>query len=85
MSGDEIDMRLFARKAGISINYPAGSVVFNKEVDAIIIGEDTATQIEALLQRDFAASAPVSLQAWERRPFEEHFEELKARLWEYWM
>ncbi len=68
-----------------SSNLDRRSVVFNNEVDAIIIGEDTATQIEALLQRDFAASVRVSLRAWETRPFEEHFEELKARFWEYWM
>jgi CRP/FNR family transcriptional regulator, cyclic AMP receptor protein len=30
MSGNDIDMRLFAKKAGASLNYPAGGVVFNK-------------------------------------------------------
>jgi CRP-like cAMP-binding protein len=30
MNGHDIDMRLFARKAGTSINFPAGNVVFNK-------------------------------------------------------
>jgi CRP/FNR family cyclic AMP-dependent transcriptional regulator len=30
MSDSDIDMRLFAKKAGASINYAAGSVVFNK-------------------------------------------------------
>src|ERR1700729_1790388 len=30
MSGTDIDMRLFAKKAGASVNFPAGSVVFNK-------------------------------------------------------
>jgi hypothetical protein len=30
MSGNEIDMRLFARSAGANISFPAGSVVFNK-------------------------------------------------------
>jgi CRP/FNR family transcriptional regulator, cyclic AMP receptor protein len=30
MSGSDIDMRLFAKKAGASINYAAGSIVFNK-------------------------------------------------------
>ncbi len=30
MNGHDIDMRLFARKAGTSINFPAGTVVFNK-------------------------------------------------------
>ncbi len=68
-----------------SSNLDRRSVVFNDEVDAIILGEDTATQVEALLQRDFAASAPISLPEWERRPFGERVEELKARLWDYWM
>jgi CRP/FNR family transcriptional regulator len=30
MSGSDIDMRLFAKKAGISLNFPAGGVVFNR-------------------------------------------------------
>ena len=30
MDGNDIDMRLFARKAGSSISFAAGSVVFNK-------------------------------------------------------
>ena len=30
MSGTEIDMRLFAKKAGTSLNFAAGGVVFNR-------------------------------------------------------
>jgi CRP-like cAMP-binding protein len=30
MAGNDIDMRLFARSAGANVNFPAGSVVFNK-------------------------------------------------------
>lgn len=30
MSGNEIDMRLFAKKAGMSMTFPGGSVVFSK-------------------------------------------------------
>jgi len=30
MSGDDIDMRMFAQRAGASVTYPAGSVVFNQ-------------------------------------------------------
>jgi len=30
MDGSDIDMRLFAKKAGVSINFLAGSIVFNK-------------------------------------------------------
>ena len=31
MSGDEIDMRMFAQRAGASVTYAAGSVVFSKD------------------------------------------------------
>jgi CRP/FNR family transcriptional regulator, cyclic AMP receptor protein len=31
MSGNDIDMRMFAQRAGASVTYPAGSVVFNKD------------------------------------------------------
>jgi CRP/FNR family transcriptional regulator, cyclic AMP receptor protein len=30
MSGDDIDMRMFAQRTGASVTYPAGSVVFNQ-------------------------------------------------------
>jgi CRP/FNR family cyclic AMP-dependent transcriptional regulator len=31
MNGNEIDMRMFAQRAGASVNYPAGSIVFKKD------------------------------------------------------
>lgn len=68
-----------------SSNLDRRSVVFNNEVDAIILGADTASQVEALLRRDMAMSTPVSLQAWQHRPLGERLDELKARLWQYWM
>ena len=30
MTGNEIDMRMFAQRAGASVTYTAGSIVFNK-------------------------------------------------------
>jgi cardiolipin synthase len=68
-----------------SSNLDRRSVVFNNEVDAIILGADTAAQVEALLQHDMAASAPVTHETWERRPLRERTNEWEARLWEYWM
>jgi cardiolipin synthase len=53
--------------------------------DAIILGADTAAQVEALLQRDAAASTPITLQAWQNRSLGERLDEFEARLWEYWM
>ena len=30
MSGNDIDMRMFAQRAGANVTFPAGSIVFNK-------------------------------------------------------
>ena len=68
-----------------SSNLDRRSVVFNNEVDAIILGADSASQVETLLRRDFAMSKPVALQRWEDRSLDERLSELKARLWQYWM
>lgn len=58
-----------------SSNLDRRSVVFNKEVDVIILilGADTAAQVEGLLQRDFAAAAPITLPAWQKRTVGERF------------
>jgi cardiolipin synthase A/B len=68
-----------------SSNLDRRSVVFNNEVDAIILGADTASQVEALLGNDMAQSRAVTLQAWHERPLRERIRELDARIWQYWM
>ena len=68
-----------------SSNLDRRSVVFNNEVDAIVLGTDTASQVQALLQRDMADSRQILLQHWQDRSLEERVRELRARLWQYWM
>jgi cardiolipin synthase len=68
-----------------SSNLDRRSVVFNNEVDAIILGAETASQVEALLRSDMAQSSAVTLQVWEHRPLRERMRELDARIWQYWM
>jgi cardiolipin synthase A/B len=68
-----------------SSNLDRRSVVFNNEVDAIILGSDTGAQVQALLQGVMAQSRPITLQAWQRRTFDEQLREWRARLWQYWM
>jgi len=50
-----------------------------------VLGTDTASQVHALLDRDMANSAPITLQEWQRRPLNERMHEVGARLWQYWM
>jgi cardiolipin synthase len=68
-----------------SSNLDRRSVVFNNEVDAVILGHDTAAQVETVMRRFMAASREVDLARWENRSFGERVDEWKARLWQYWM
>ena len=68
-----------------SSNLDRRSVVFNNEVDAIILGRDTAAQVESLLRQDMAQSRQITLAAWQRRSLGERLHELEARVWQYWM
>jgi cardiolipin synthase A/B len=68
-----------------SSNLDRRSIVFNNEVDAIVLGHDTAAQVEDVLRHYIADSREVALARWSRRPLGERWRELTARLWEYWM
>jgi cardiolipin synthase len=68
-----------------SSNLDRRSVVFNNEVDAVILGHDTAGQVEAVMRHYMDVSREVDLAKWEQRSFDERVREWKARIWEYWM
>jgi cardiolipin synthase A/B len=68
-----------------SSNLDRRSVVFNNEVDAVILGHDTAGQVEGLMRNYMDVAREVDLAKWEQRSADERFQELKARLWQYWM
>jgi cardiolipin synthase len=68
-----------------SSNLDRRSVVFNNEVDAVILGHDTAGQVETVMRRFMAESREVDLARWEHRSLGERVDELKARIWQYWM
>jgi cardiolipin synthase A/B len=68
-----------------SSNLDRRSVIFNNEVDAVILGHDTAGQVEALMRQFMDVSREVELAKWEQRPIRERMREWEARIWEYWM
>ncbi|MDR3534650.1 MAG: phospholipase D-like domain-containing protein [Rhodopila sp.] len=68
-----------------SSNLDRRSVVFNNEVDAVILGHDTAAQVEAVIRQYMDVSRPIELSNWEHRPVGERLRELEARVWQYWM
>lgn len=63
-----------------SSNLDWRSVIYNNEIDAVVIDRDFGHQMEALFRQDEAHSTPVTLRAWEDRPLGERLEEWTARL-----
>jgi cardiolipin synthase len=65
-----------------SSNIDHRSVIYNNEVDAVILGRETAGQLEASFQEEIAKANPVDLVEWKRRPLPQRFKEFFAKLWQ---
>ena len=65
-----------------SSNFDHRSVLFNNEVDAIVLGPETATQIEAMFEDEITRATPIDEHSWRHRPIAERMRELFARAWE---
>jgi cardiolipin synthase A/B len=69
-----------------SSNFDRRSVLFNDEVDVVILGRKTAALMEAMFDDDFAKADQIDLRTWEARPLGERLHELMVRLlWAYWL
>ncbi len=61
------------------------SFVHNFEVNVVILGVDSARELETLFQRDLAAADEITLQAWRSRGLASRFKEVFARIWAYYL
>ena len=68
-----------------STNLDWRSFLHNQELTAVILGQEFGAKMRAAFERDLAASDPVTLEAWQRRPVTTRAKEMFARLWEYWL
>jgi cardiolipin synthase A/B len=68
-----------------SSNFDRRSVVYNNEIDAIILGPEPALAVEAVLRAWMKDSEEISLDAWNRRGFGEKLAEHLARWWKRFM
>jgi cardiolipin synthase len=68
-----------------STNLDWRSFLHNQELTAVILGAEFGAKMRAAFDRDLAASDPITLEAWERRPLGTRAKEMFARLWEYWL
>lgn len=65
-----------------SSNIDYRSVLYNDEVDAVILGSDTAAQLEAMFEADTAAAREIDLETWRSRPLGQRMREFFWQLWD---
>jgi len=63
-----------------SSNFDHRSIVFNDEVDAIIIGSDTAGGLEAMAATDRQRAEAITLQSWRHRSVKERLKETFGKI-----
>jgi cardiolipin synthase len=68
-----------------STNLDWRSFLHNQELDAVILGPEFATQMQAAFAKDLEASSRITLEQWRRRTLDQRFMEALGRLWEYWL
>ena len=68
-----------------STNLDWRSFLHNHELNAVVLGAEFGAQVQAMFDKDLAASDAITLDQWERRPLRLRIKEQAARLWQYWL
>ncbi len=64
-----------------SSNFDHRSVLFNDEIDAVVIGSQTGAELESMFEDGIAHAQRVAAEAWSHRPL---LERLRERFWLLW-
>jgi cardiolipin synthase A/B len=68
-----------------STNLDLWSFARNDEVNAVILGQEFAAEMEAMFAADVEASNEIRLEEWKSRPLTSHIKEWFSRLLSYWL
>jgi cardiolipin synthase len=68
-----------------SANLDYRSVLYNDEINAVVLGPKFGEAMEAMFKRDLAGSAEVTKEAWANRSFVDRIKEFLARTIETWL
>jgi cardiolipin synthase len=71
-----------------SSNFDPRSVVFNDEVDAIVLGSDTAAEFQRMFETDLSQAKPIDREEWRHRSLAQRLLELfevTSFLWRNWL
>ena len=64
-----------------STNLDWRSLLYNDEVNAVVLGPEFASQMAAVFRADLTQSEEITLQGWRNRPLSDRLKEISARLW----
>ena len=65
-----------------SSNFDHRSVLFNDEIDAVVLGNATAQELQKMFERDIQKAHPVDVATWRERPVTQRLGELFSTLWQ---
>jgi len=65
-----------------SSNFDRRSVIFNDEIDSVVLGRETGQQMDAMFEDDFKRATPIDLATWKDRPLPTKIKELFHNLWQ---
>jgi cardiolipin synthase len=68
-----------------STNMDLWSFLRNDEVNAMILGQDFATEMETMFEKDIEQSNQVFLEEWKKRPLVDRVKEFFTRLLAHWL
>ncbi|WP_248293248.1 phospholipase D-like domain-containing protein [Achromobacter sp. Bel] len=68
-----------------SSNMDWRSFALNYEINAVVLGPEFASEMEALFQRDVADSVPITPEDWRNRGADDRFMEFFSRMFERWL
>ena len=68
-----------------STNLDWRSFLHNRELNAVVLGAEFGSQVQAMFEKDLAGSDAITLEQWDRRSLGSRIKEVFARAWEYWL
>jgi cardiolipin synthase len=60
-------------------------VLFNDEVDALVLGSVSAQELQKMFESDIRNAQQIELASWNARPLAQKVKELYARIWQDWL
>ena len=64
-----------------STNLDWRSLIYNDELNAVVLGPEFAEQMKAVFARDISYSDEITPEKWHQRPFEDRVKEMAAKAW----